>query len=174
MNEGFKKWLWEMVDSIAIALILAFLIRTFIIQPFYIPSGSMYPNLQPNDKVLVNKFIYYFAEPKRGEIMVFHYPLDTKKDYIKRIVGLENGTVEVKDSQVYINGKVLNEPYLPQGLEYGNFGPFKVPAGNYFMMGDNRPDSQDSRYWGSLDKKLIIGKATIVFWPPKRVMLLRN
>lgn len=173
MNEGLKKWLWEMTESIAIALILAFLIRTFIIQPFYIPSGSMYPNLQPNDKVLVNKFTYYFTEPKRGDIMVFHYPLDTKKDYIKRIIGLENETIEVKDSQIYINGKILKEPYLPEGLEYGDFSPYKVPAGNYFMMGDNRPDSQDSRYWGSLDKNLIIGKAMIVFWPPKRVMLLR-
>lgn len=173
MNDNFKKWFWDMIESVAIALILAFLIRTFIIQPFYIPSGSMYPNLQPNDKVLVNMFIYHFHEPSRGDIMVFHYPLDQQKDYIKRIIGLQNETVEVKNSQVYINGKLLEEPYLPQGLEYGDFGPFKVPPGNYFMMGDNRPDSQDSRYWGALDKKLIIGKAMLIFWPLNRMTLLR-
>lgn len=173
MNESIRKWLWDMVESVSIALILAFLIRTFIFQPFYIPSGSMIPTLKPNDKVLVNKFIYYFKAPQRGDIMVFHYPMDPSKDYIKRIIGLENEIVEVKNSQIFINGKLLNEPYLPEGLEYGNFAAYKVPPGNYFMMGDNRPDSQDSRYWGSLDKKLIIGKAMLIFWPFNRMILLR-
>lgn len=173
MNENFRNWFWDMIESVAIALILAFLIRTFVIQPFYIPSSSMYPTLQTNDKIMVNKFIYYLTKPKRGDIMVFHYPLDKNKDYIKRVIGLENETVEVKDSQVYINGKVLQEPYLPEGLDYGEFGPFKVPPGQYFMMGDNRPDSQDSRYWGALDKNLIIGKAMLIFWPFNRITLLR-
>ncbi len=164
-----KQFMKETVQSLVIALILALLIRMFIFQPFYIPSRSMVPNLEPGDRILVTKFNYYFSEPERGEVIVFKYPVDPDKDFVKRIVGLGGESLSIKGNNVYINGKLLNEPYLKQGIPMQDFGPVTIPNGTLFVMGDNRPDSRDSRYWGTLDKNLIIGKTIFRFWPLGRI-----
>jgi signal peptidase I len=174
---------WEYVEAIIIAVILAFIIRKFVIQAYKIPSGSMLETLQIGDHILVNKFIYYLKDPQRGDIIVFKYPKDKKRDFIKRLVGLPGDTLEIKDKRVYINGDPLDEPYAefkdsnnmfnknhpayyidPYARNRDNFGPKVIPEDNYFMMGDNRDFSQDSRYWGFLDRELIEGKALIIYW----------
>lgn len=175
--------IWEYVEAIVIAIVLAFLIRKFVIQAYKIPSGSMLETLQIGDHILVNKFIYRFTEPKRGDIIVFKYPGDKKRDFIKRLVGLPGETLEIKDKKVYINGSPLNESYAvykdkmsifnknhpafyydPYARHRDNYGPITISENRYFMMGDNRDFSQDSRYWGLLDRDLIEGKALLIYW----------
>ncbi|GAB4264089.1 signal peptidase I [Thermincola ferriacetica] len=163
----------EILESVAIAVILAFVIRVFLFQPFYIPSGSMEPTLQPGDRIIVNKFLYRFKEPARGDIIVFKYPRNPKRDFIKRVIGLPGETVEIRDSVLYINGKKVDQPYLPKGLRYGSYGPVKVPEGSYFMMGDNRNNSEDSRVWGTLPRENIVGKAMLIYWPLARAGMIR-
>lgn len=168
-----KSVLREYVEAFAIAVALALLIRTFVVQAFKIPSGSMLQTLQIGDHILVNKFIYAFGDPKRGDIIVFKYPEDPERDFIKRVVGLPGETLEIKNQIVYINNKPIEEAYtcheqpVTEG-EYApvrdNFGPLEVPAHTYFTMGDNRDSSMDSRYWGPLDENMIRGKAFIVYW----------
>ncbi len=155
----------EMVEVIVIALALAFFIKTFVAGNYWIPSESMVPTIEVNDKVIVTNFSYWVGEPQRGDVIVFKYPNDTKKDYIKRCIGLPGETVELKDSKLYINGELVEEPYLPEGLEFDDYGPITVPEGNYFMCGDNRNHSADSRSWGFLPEELIIGKAQVIYWP---------
>lgn len=160
-----KSSLREIAEVVVVALVLAFLIKTFIVGNFWIPSESMVPTIEVNDKVIVTNFSYWFEPPQRGDVIVFKYPLDKKKDYIKRCIGLPGETIEFKDSKLYVNGELVEEPYLPEGLEFEDYGPIEVPAGQYFMCGDNRNHSADSRVWGFLDHKLIIGKAQVVYWP---------
>jgi len=154
------------------AVLIAWTVRTFIFQPFYIPSGSMEPTLYPRDRVIVNKFIYRFSEPKRGDIIVFLPPNDNR-DYIKRIIGLPGETLEIKKGVVYINQQQLSEPYKIKQPDLTNFGPFKIPPSNYFVMGDNRPNSSDSRVFGPLRKERIIGRAVLIYWPLSRLRWLR-
>lgn len=132
----------------------------------------MQPTLYPNDRIIVNKVLYRFREPDRGDIVVFKFPLDPSRDFIKRIIALEGETVEVSENYVYINGKRLEEPYLPHELMQ-NYKPYEVPKGYVFVMGDNRNNSDDSRVWGPLDKKNLIGKAFYIYWPPGRMGLLK-
>ena len=156
----------EIVESIAIAVLLAAIIRIFILEPFYIPSGSMIPTLMVNDRIIVSKFNYYFSEPKRGDVIVFKYPKDQEKRFVKRLIGFAGETIEVRDSKLYINGKETKEDYLPPDLRMlGDFGPYQVPPDSYFMMGDNRNNSDDSRVWGKMPKELMIGKAIFIYWP---------
>ena len=155
----------EIVESIAIAVLLAAIIRIFILEPFYIPSGSMIPTLMINDRIIVSKFNYYFSEPKRGDVVVFKYPKDQEKRFVKRLIAFGGETIETKNSKLYINGKETPENYLPPGLRFADFGPFKVPPDSYFMMGDNRNNSDDSRVWGKMPKELMIGKAEFIYWP---------
>lgn len=162
-------YLGEILESVAIAVILAVIIRFFLFQPFYIPSGSMEPTLKPGDRIIVNKITYRFSQPRRGDIMVFKYPRDPSRDFIKRIVGLPGETLEIKDSVVYINNKKIPQPYLPPGLQFGSFGPVNIPEGSYFMMGDNRNNSEDSRVWGTLPRENIVGKAMFIYWPLTRI-----
>ena len=164
-NKKKKSSLREMVEVIVTALVLAFLIKTFVVGNFWIPSESMVPTIEVNDKVIVTNFSYWFEGPKRGDVIVFRYPLDTKKDYIKRCIGLPGETVEFRDSKLYVNGQLVEEPYLPEGLVFEDFGPIEVPEGQYFMCGDNRNHSSDSRVWGFVEKRLIIGKAQVIYWP---------
>lgn len=159
----------ETLESLVIAVILALLIRTYVIEPFWIPSGSMEPTLMPDDRILVSKLDYRFGEPSRGDVVVFKYPLDPSKNYIKRLIGLPGETIEIRDQKLYINGRPLEEDYLPEDLQVDDFGPVVIPEGSYFMMGDNRDDSLDSRYWGPLSEELIIGKADYIFWPISRL-----
>lgn len=153
------------------AVLIAWVVRTFIIQPFYIPSGSMEPTLLPQDRVIVNKFLYRFREIERGDIVVFLPPNDNR-DYIKRIIGLPGETVEIKKGVVYINKQQLFEPYKIDRPDFSNFGPLKVPQSCYFVMGDNRPNSSDSRVFGPLARERIIGKAFLIYWPLTRLRWL--
>ena len=172
----------EYIEAIVIAVLLALVIRTFVVQAFTIPSGSMMPTLLVGDYILVNKFIYGaeipfpftnlhlpgIREPRRADIVVFKYPWDEKRDFIKRVVAVGGEQVLIRGRTVYVNGRPLREPYavfsdaLPHsGLEYG---PTVVPLDSFFVMGDNRDNSQDSRYWGFLRRDKIRGKAFIIYW----------
>ncbi|HRW88177.1 MAG TPA: signal peptidase I, partial [Thermovirgaceae bacterium] len=142
-----KSWWREMIETVLWALVLALVLRALVIQAFWIPSGSMIPALLPRDRVLVAKFWYSFAEPKRGQIIVFKYPVDPKRDFVKRLVALPGETVEIIDGQVVIDGTPLEEPYV-KNHDTLSFGPVTVPEGHYLMLGDNRPNSQDGRFWG--------------------------
>ncbi len=192
MNGEFKKsTLREYFESIVIAVILALFIRTFVVQAFKIPTGSMEENLLIGDHLLVNKFVFGPTASRaerallpigsiaRGNVIVFKYPEEPDRDFIKRVIGLPGETVEVKEKKVYINGQALNEPYVhflqpPSGASEFHevtsfdvrerYGPVTVPANHYFVMGDNRDNSQDSRYWGFLPRENVKGKALIIYW----------
>jgi signal peptidase I len=163
----------EIIKTIALSGILAFGIRSFVAEARYIPSGSMLPTLQINDRLIVDKISYDFRNPKRGDIVVFS-PTDTLKKqnfkdaFIKRVIGLPGETVEVKDGLVYVNGQPLQEKYVEDQPNY-RFGPFTVPPNEYLVLGDNRNNSYDSHYWGSVPRQNIIGRAVVRFWPLNRV-----
>ena len=177
-----KSTIREYTEAILIALVLAFIIRSFIVQAFKIPSGSMIPTLLVGDHILVNKFIFgpqipftkyrlfSFQKPKRGQVVVFLEPTDRKKDFIKRVVGLPGETLQVINRQVHINGKPLKEEdyvyyessRVIRGLD--NYGPVTIPENCYFMMGDNRENSADSRVWGTVPFELIKGEAFMIYW----------
>jgi signal peptidase I len=175
----------EYAEAAAIAVILALFIRTFAVQAFKIPSGSMEPTLLIGDHILVNKFIYGFklpfvhktlvpiSEPQRNDVIVFIYPVDQSKDFIKRIIGLPGERIEIRNQKIYINGKPYDDPYgfysdggNPLGSASGrnHFGPVTVPEDHLFVMGDNRYHSYDSRFWGFVPLKWVKGKAFIIYW----------
>ena len=156
------------------ALLVAFLVKTFLVQAFYIPSGSMLPTLQEQDRVLVNKLSYRFGDVDRGDLIVFRGPDQAPgevKDLIKRVVGLPGETVEARDGQVLVDGQVIDEPYLGDGITTGPLEPQTVPPGHYWVMGDNRGNSKDSRFFGAVDEDLIIGKAFVRVWPLNKIRL---
>ena len=174
-----KSVLREYLEAAVIAILLALFIRAFVVQAFKIPSGSMEPTLMIGDHILVNKFIYGIKapfinktimpirNPKRGDIIVFIYPLDRKKDFIKRLIGLPRDTIRVVNNRIYINGKPYDDPYGVYGgreKENQNLGPIIVPDGSLFVMGDNRDHSYDSRYWGFVPMESVKGKAVIIYW----------
>ena len=175
----------EYAEAIVIALILALFIRTFVVQAFKIPSGSMLPTLQIGDHILVSKFIYGIRnpftgkviipirKPQPGDIVVFKFPRDPRVDYIKRVIAVAGDTVEVRDKKVYVNGKPIDDKYavhtdpriLPRSVSpRDNFGPVTVPAGKIFVMGDNRDNSYDGRFWGFVDLNAVLGKAYVIYW----------
>ncbi len=176
----------EYAQAIIIALILALFIRTFVVQAFKIPSGSMIKTLLIGDHILVNKFIYGvrdpftrkewvdLGEPERGDVVVFIFPLDPKKDFIKRVIGLPGDMVEIVDKKVYVNGKLFHDPpgvqhtdpnIIPGNVQpRDNMGPVKVPEDHLFVMGDNRDESFDSRFWGFVPIKDVLGKAFLIYW----------
>jgi len=175
-KEDLKREIKEWAQSIAIALILTLIIRTYVIQAFKIPSGSMRPSLMEGDKLFVNKFIYRFRPMERGDIIVFRYPGEPKKDFIKRLVAFENETVELKDGKILVNGKALDDPNTFAKFYYYNHDPFggpnekiKVPQDSFYVLGDNSANSTDSRFWGFVPEKNIIGKAIFRWWPPRRM-----
>lgn len=163
------KSILEWVGVIVGALLVALLIKTFLLQAFYIPSRSMEPTLRIGDRVLVNKLSYKVHDINRGDIVVFERPKDEPpdaiKDLIKRVIGLPGETISTQNGQVYIDGRPLDEPYLPDGTVTDNLPPTKVPDGEVFVMGDNRGDSRDSRYFGPIDEGLIVGRAFVRIWP---------
>jgi signal peptidase I len=170
-----KPWWREVIETVGYALVLAFLLRIFVIQAFWIPSGSMIPTLDINDRVLVLKFWYKLPkiEPKRGQIVVFKFPDDPMRDFVKRLIGLPGDTVEMKGGRVFINGQEISEPYVQNGDDY-TMSPVVVPKGQYFFLGDNRRNSQDSRFWSEqfVKKGFIRGPALFRYWPPSRIGLL--
>ncbi|RJP38576.1 MAG: signal peptidase I [Desulfobacteraceae bacterium] len=180
-----KSRLRENIEAIIIAVILALFIRTFIIQAFKIPSGSMLPTLQIGDHILVNKFIYgvklpYLntnlipvGEPERDAIIVFRYPEEPDKDFIKRVIAVPGDVLEIRNKKVFVNHEPLEHPYavytdthvIPAQVNpRDNLGPITVPPDSYFVMGDNRDNSYDSRFWGFVDASEIRGKAFIIYW----------
>jgi signal peptidase I len=180
-----KSLLWEYVEAIVTALVLALLIRSFIIQAFKIPSGSMIPTLLIGDHILVNKFLYgttipftdkkilILRHPEKGDIIVFKYPQNPEKDFIKRVMATEGDIIEERNKVIYRNGNALSEPYI-QHVDTrptfsamdprDNFGPITVPKNKLFVMGDNRDQSYDSRYWGFVDLSEVRGKALVIYW----------
>lgn len=180
MNERIKREIKEWGESIIIAFILAMVIRTFVIQAFKIPSGSMKPTFLEGDRILVNKFIYRFKEPQRGDIVVFRYPEDKKKDFVKRLIAKGGETVEIKDGNIYINGKLIEQPHILRDIFYYNRGDYgeidqkiKVPPASYYVLGDNSSSSRDSRYWGFVPKKYLLGRAILIYWPLNRIRVMK-
>lgn len=166
-----KSVLREYAEALIVAVLLALVIRAFIVQAFKIPSGSMLPTLQIGDHILVNKFIYSFMPIRRGDIVVFKFPQDETRDFIKRVIGLPGETLEIRGRQILINSAPIQEPYavysdgpFARGGNRDHLGPLVIPAGQLFMMGDNRDHSMDSRVWGFLDERKIKGKAFIVYF----------
>lgn len=185
-KSGFR----ETIEAIVVALVIALVIRTFVIQAFKIPSGSMIPTLLVGDHLLVNKFLLGtpvdipftninlfrmpgLRKPNRGDIIVFKFPSDPTRDFIKRVIAVGGDVIEGKGKDVYVNGNKLVEPHIRHSDDSvrpgdfdrrDNFGPVKVPDGTVFVMGDNRDQSHDSRFWGTVDEKLIKGKAIIIYW----------
>lgn len=186
-----KSVIREWVESIVIAFILAMIIRSFVIQAFKIPTGSMRPTLMEGDLILVNKFLYgakipftnlslpAVRQPKRGDVIVFIFPQNTKKDFIKRLAAVEGDTVELKEGTLYVNEQPQLESVFSQRYYY-NRGEFaregekiEVPKDNFFVLGDNSASSQDSRYWGFVPRKNILGKALVIYWPPQRIRIIK-
>ena len=159
----------ETIRIFIVALAIAFFLRAFIVEPRFIPSGSMEPTLQVGDRILVDKISQQWQEPQRGDILIFYPPKspaidDTSKAYIKRLIGIEGDRIAVQDGKVYRNGEALNETYIAEVPNY-RMREVTVPQGYYWMMGDNRNYSNDSHIWGFLPKGNVIGKATIRFFP---------
>lgn len=163
---------------ILVALLAAFLVKTFVLQTFFIPSASMEPTLNIDDRVFVNKLSYDFHSIHRGDIVVFTLPPGESagpdiNDLIKRVIGLPGETIQSVNNQIFINGKPLSEPWLPRGTALGPPVPRTViPPHHYFLMGDNRSNSRDSRYFGSIPDNLIVGRAFVRIWPLSRLGLL--
>ncbi len=189
MSSTFRKsTIREYFESIVIAVILALFVRTWVVQAFKIPTGSMENNLLIGDHLLVNKFVFGptaasldrtllpVRDIHRGDVIVFKYPDEPERDFIKRVIGLPGNTVELRAKKVYINGQPLDEPYVhfltpaSDGSEVTSmdvrerYGPVTVPADQYFVMGDNRDNSQDSRYWGFLPRSYVKGRAMMIYW----------
>ncbi len=162
---------FEWVGLVVLALIIALLIKAFLFQAFYIPSESMVPTLQVHDRVLVNKLSYKLHPVHRGDIVVFKAPPDSDPgidDLVKRVVGLPGDSVSAKGGHVFINGAQLKEPYLPAGTSTSGFDPVKVPDNSYWVMGDNRDNSKDSRVFGVIAKDKIVGRVFVRIWPFSR------
>lgn len=165
-----KPWWREVLETIVYAVVLALLLRTFVIQAFWIPSGSMIPTLEPGDRVLVLKFWYSLPKkaPKRGDIIVFKYPVDPKRDFVKRLIGVPGDTVEIKDGRVFVNNREIAEPYVRNPDNF-SMEAIQVPAKKYFCLGDNRANSQDSRFWGFVPEDFVKGPAVLRYWPLSRM-----
>ena len=153
----------EIVETLALTLII-FLAIHFTIQNYQVEGSSMQPGLMSNQYVLVNKLAYLFHPPERGDVIVFHYPVDTNKDLIKRVIGIPGDVIILTSSTVEVNGVVLKEPYVQVPIN-PSASQVTVPQDEYFVMGDNRQYSSDSRDWGFVPKSYIIGKAVIIYWP---------
>ncbi|WMJ90350.1 signal peptidase I [Anaerocolumna sp. MB42-C2] len=163
-----KKEIFEWAKVIVIAIAIAFILNNYVIVNAQVPTGSMENTVMTKDRIFAFRLAYLFEDPQRGDIVVFPFPDDEKVNYLKRIIGLPGDTVEIKDGKVYINNskKPLKEDYLKE-TPTGSFGPYKVPEDSYFMMGDNRNISEDSRYWNNpyVKKEKILGKAIIRYYP---------
>ena len=182
----------EWIESIVIAFILAMFIRTFFIQAFKIPSGSMRPTLIERDRLMVNKLRYGpkipfskdrrlpgMTEPKRGDIIVFVYPEDPSRDFIKRLIGLEGETIEIRGGNIYVNDQIVENSSIKDVFYYnrGNYGKegqkITVPQGHYFVLGDNSGSSSDGRFWGFVPHGNVIGRAEIIYWPFSRMRFIK-
>ena len=162
LGQEIKDW----VVSILIAVVLAFFIRYFIVELYMVEGPSMRPTLVNSERLVVNKFIYRFKQPERGDVLVFRYPRDPSRDFIKRVIAVAGDTIEIKDGRVFLNGQLQNEPYILEKTR-SSYSLATVPEGTVFVMGDNRNNSEDSRFKdvGFVPLDMIKGKAVMVFWP---------
>jgi signal peptidase I len=158
--------IYEILETIALAVAI-WLGVNFATARFIVEGSSMEPNFHTGQMLIVSKLAYQIGKPQRGDVVVFQYPGNLTDDYIKRLIGLPGDTVEIRDSQVFVNGQLLNEPYLPPQSTVPYHGKWTVPEGSYFVLGDNRQFSSDSRSWGMLSEDYIIGKAWVSYWPPQ-------
>jgi len=176
IRDKWKNW----GEPFVVAAILAVVIRTFILGPYKIPTGSMEPTFMVGDRIFVDKVSYRFKAPQRGDIIVFKYPLDKKKDFVKRLAGLPNEEIEIREGSLRVNGEEIAEAPFSDHYYYnvtdGKFGQegqsFKIPEGQYFVLGDNSAHSSDSRSWGFVPHKNLVGKAFLIWWPPKRIKMV--
>jgi signal peptidase I len=185
-EEASSRWVVELVGVVVVAILVAVLLRTFVVATYSIPSGSMEPTLQVGDRIVVDKLSYHLHGVDRGNIVVFTTPPNEDcagppvADLVKRVIGLPGETISLQDGSVYINGRLLPEPFLPADLRTDTYpGPsdhdyalhhaYQIPAGDVFVMGDNRPDSCDSRYWGPIRESTIVGEVDLRIWPLSRI-----
>ena len=195
VEEKPHKPFWrELPVLVVIAFVVALLIKTFLLQAFYIPSASMEPTLREGDRVLVEKVSYRFHDPRRGDVVVFEkdlglppgpeddpgvwqeiadgfrslfgFPTGGSQDFIKRVIAVEGDTIEGKDGKLFVNDDEVSEPYLAPGTEISSFGPVQIPDGMIFVMGDNRTNSDDSRSFGAIEADTVVGRAFVLIWPP--------
>jgi signal peptidase I len=196
LEERRRKPFWrELPVLVVIAFAVALLIKTFLLQAFYIPSASMEPTLVEGDRVLVEKVGYRFDDAERGDVVVFEkdlgapplpgeeedslwtditdgvrslfgFPTGGSQDFIKRVIAIEGDTIEGREGRVFVNGEPVDEPYLPEGLEISPFGPAEIPEDMIFVMGDNRNNSDDSRSFGPIEEDTVVGRAFVLIWPP--------
>ena len=159
-------------EQVILGVLLAVTVTLFVMQGFCVSGECMQPHLYTGERVLANKLAYHLGDPKRGEIVIFDYPKDPRQIYVKRIIGLPGETVAIQNGFVSINGKRLPEPYKAFAA-HGDMAPRAIPSGQYFVMGDNRDVSDDSRYWGDLPRYDIIGEAVACYWPPSRCQVLK-
>lgn len=161
-----RYWLRDLILS----LLLAFIVIVFLYQPVQVEGTSMMPRLTNHERIFINKFVYRFEPIQRGDIVVFWYPLDPTKSYIKRVVGLPGEALSIRDGRVYVNGMELDHQYVPASyLDHQNYPVTRIEPNHYFVLGDHRESSNDSRVWGSVDRKYIYGKAVFVYWPVSQI-----
>ncbi len=163
---GLGLWLRDLL----IATVASVLIITFLYQPVRVEGTSMLPRLEDRDRLFINKFVYHISSVERGDVVVFHYPRDPEKSYIKRVIALPGDTLRIDHGRVFVNGKLLREPYVPaEYRDNRSVAEMTIPADSYYMMGDHRSISSDSRDFGPVDRSLIYGKAAFVYWPARDV-----
>jgi signal peptidase I len=155
----------EIVVIVAAAFAIAMLVQAFLIKPFTIHQVSMRPTLEERDRILINRVVYHFRDPKYGDVIVFHSPVTAGEDLVKRVIGVPGDTVAVRGGKLYVNGTAMDEPYLLEQQFGGEYPETAVPEGQLFVMGDNRNNSGDSRFFGPIDRKLVLGCAFVVYWP---------
>jgi signal peptidase I len=162
LRHEIRVWTRDLLIAIGLALVII----VFLYQPVKVEGTSMAPLLSDQERIFINKFVYRFEDIHRGDVVVFWYPLDRSKSFIKRVVGLPDDTVEIREGQVYLNSKLLPEPYIPpESDDFGTYPPTRIPNGEYFVMGDHRTSSNDSRIFGPVPRKFIYGKAVFAYWP---------
>ncbi len=166
-----KPWWRELIEDVLLAVVLYFAID-FCIGRFRVENVSMETTFTEGELVMVNKLNYKFSEPRRGDVVIFHAPTEPGKDYIKRLIGLPGDHIEIKDSQLYINGEAVEEPWLHEAIEYE--GEWDVPEGQYFVLGDNRNHSSDSHVWGCVPRENLIGNAFFRYWPLSHISVIKG
>jgi signal peptidase I len=169
-SSRLRSWMRDLIISV----VVSFLIITFLYQPVRVEGTSMAPQLHDQDRLFINKFAYQFENIDRDDVVVFYYPRDTQKSYIKRVIGLPGDTIRIVDGDVFVNGKAITEPYVPARYrDLRSMDEIRVPEGEYFVMGDHRSISSDSRDFGSVERSLIYGKAAFVYWPREEMGVVR-
>jgi signal peptidase I len=171
-----QKWFFETrywLRDLVLSVLLAFIVIVFLYQPVQVEGTSMMPRLENHERIFINKFLYRFRPIERGDVVVFRYPLDPSKSYIKRVIGLPGDEISIREGQVLVNGKPLREPYVPPSyVDDQSYAAVHVEPNHYFVLGDHRSSSNDSREWGTVDRQFVYGKAVFVYWPLSQVGLV--